>query len=282
MLNLWSLEGLSVAELLRRTARESWEDSVFGQGGRMAFYQFLALFPSLLILFAVMSRVPHFGDYISDTLGDLGGQVLPTQISQLLQEMLKDLNRHTLFGTRFLYHCAGALWAAFNSTWAMIYGLNRAYEVREHRSRWQMMGTIVALTFVNGAIGAAAALLVVSDVYLRTRLHGGLIVFRTLEWLIVGIGVYLFLAVLYRFAPNVLDHEWRWSTPGALCALIIWLGSSVAARFYFGYINDYSGSYGYLNGVAILLLWLYASNGAILIGGEMNSEIEKAARQNRD
>ena len=281
MANLWSLEGLSVAELLRRTARESWEDSVFGQGGRMAFYQFLALFPSLLIFLAVTSRVPHFGGYVSDTVRDLGGQVLPAQLSQLLREMLADLNRHALFGTEFISHCAGALWAAFNSTWAMIYGLNRAYEVRERRSRWQLAGLNIGLTFVIGAIVATAVLLIVGAMVLEGRRHGSFIL-RTLEWLIVGIAAYLCLALLYRFAPNVLEHEWRWSTPGALCALVIWLGSSFAARFYFEYINDYSRSYGYLNGAAILLLWLYCSNGAILIGGELNSEIEKAGRQNRD
>lgn len=282
MVNLWSLEGLSAAELLRRTARESWEDSVFGQGGRMAFYQFLALFPSLLIFLAVASRVPHLAGYISNGVRELGGQVLPSQVSQLLREMLPNLNRSGLFGTRFLFHCAGALWAAFNSTWAMIYGLNRAYEVQERRSRWQMSERIAVLTFILGGIGAAAVLLVVGSMYLESHLHSGLIVFRTLEWLILSIAVYFFLAVLYRFAPNVPEHEWRWSTPGALCALIIWLASSFAARFYFEYINDYSRSYGFMNGAAILLLWLYVSNGAILIGGEMNSEIEKAARQKRD
>lgn len=248
----------------------------------MAFYQFLALFPSLLIFLAVASRVPHLAGYISNGVRELGGQVLPSQVSQLLREMLPNLNRSGLFGTRFLFHCAGALWAAFNSTWAMIYGLNRAYEVQERRSRWQMSERIAVLTFILGGIGAAAVLLVVGSMYLESHLHSGLIVFRTLEWLILSIAVYFFLAVLYRFAPNVPEHEWRWSTPGALCALIIWLASSFAARFYFEYINDYSRSYGFMNGAAILLLWLYVSNGAILIGGEMNSEIEKAARQKRD
>ncbi|HUA87662.1 MAG TPA: YihY/virulence factor BrkB family protein [Bryobacteraceae bacterium] len=281
MENLWSLAGLSVAELLRRTARESWEDSVFGQGGRMAFYQFLALFPSLFLFLAIMSRVPHVGGHVSSTVGEIGGQVLPAQVSQLLREITTDLNRYAISGTRFFSACAGALWAAFNSTWAMMYGLNRAYEVQEHRSWWQMSVTIAVLTFVIGAIGVAAVLLIVGGVYLENHLLNGVIAVRILEWFIVAIAVYLFFAVLYRFAPDVADHEWRWSTPGALCALIIWIGSIFAARFYFEYVNDYSRSYGYLNGAAILLLWLYVSNGAILIGGEMNSEIEKAAAQDR-
>lgn len=282
MVNLWSLEGLSVRELLYRTAHESWEDSVFGQGGRMSFYQFLALFPSLLIFLAITSRIPEFGEHVSHTVGDLGNQVLPAQVSQFLQGMIADLTRHEFSGTGLISACAGALWAAFNSTWAMIYGLNRAYEVQERRSRLQLTVTIVVLTFVIGAIGAAAVLLVVGGVYLESHLHGGPIAFRVVEWLFVGITVFLLLAVLYRFGPDVPEDEWRWSTPGALCGLILWLGSVFAARFYFEYVSDYSRGYGYVNGVAILLLWLYVSNGAILIGGEMNSEIGKAARGNSE
>jgi membrane protein len=140
-----------------------------------------------------------------------------------------------------------------------------------------MAVTIIALTFVIAAIGTAAVFLAVGGIDLEHHLHSGLIPVRALEWLIVAISVSLFLAVLYRFAPNVPDPQWRWSTPGALCALIIWIGSVLAARFYFEKVNDYSRIYGYLNGVAILLIWLYVSNGAILIGGELNSEIEKAA-----
>lgn len=282
MVSLWSLDGLSIWELLRRTAHESWEDSVFGQGGRMAFYQFLALFPCLLIFLAVASWIPEFGERVNHTVSDLGGQVLPAQVSQTLQAMMADQSRRHLSGTELIPAFVGALWAAFNSTWAMIYGLNRAYEVREYRSRRQLAVTVVVLTFIVGAIGAAAVFLVIGGLYLESHFHGGLIAFRALEWLIVALTVLLFLAVLYRFAPAVAEDEWRWSTPGALCALIIWLGSVFAAHFYFEYVNDYSRSYGYLNGVAILLLWLYISNGAILIGGEMNSEIEKAARQKGD
>lgn len=83
--------------------------------------------------------------------------------------------------------------------------------------------------------------------------------------------------MLYRFAPNVRDRAWRWSTPGTLCAIVLWVGATFGARVYFDRLDDYSRAYGHLNGVVMLLLWLYVANGAILIGGEMNSEIEKAA-----
>jgi membrane protein len=105
--------------------------------------------------------------------------------------------------------------------------------------------------------------------------HGGAIALRVLEWLVVVASLSFSFAVLYRFAPNLRDHEWRWSTPGALCALVVWTSATFATRMYFEHVNNYARSYGHLNGVVMLLLWLYVSNGAILIGGEMNSEIEK-------
>ena len=113
-------------------------------------------------------------------------------------------------------------------------------------------------------------------IFAGARSNGDGAMLHGIEWLVLGVALCLSFAVLYRFAPNVRDHEWRWSAPGALAALILWIGATLAARVYFDQIDDYSRSYGGLNGVAMLLLWLYVTNGAILIGGEMNSEIQKA------
>src|SRR5215831_1377566 len=102
MVDLWSLGGLSLWELLRRTAREAWQDGVFGQGGRMAFYQFLAVFPSLLVLLAVGARVPHLGDFFKRLLQDLSEQVLPSQGAQLFATMMDQLGARAISGFRFV------------------------------------------------------------------------------------------------------------------------------------------------------------------------------------
>jgi membrane protein len=273
--NLWTLGGLSLYDLLRRTVRESWQDEVFGQGGRMAFYHFLAIFPSLLVLFTISARVPHLGDHMMSAFQDLTKQVLPNQASQLFQTITFELNEHTHSGLPLISVCAGALWAALNGTWAMIYGLNKAYEVEERRSWRQLAAIITGLTLFLAVIGSMAVFLVFCSAYLQTRLHSGAIWLRALEWLVLTGSISFWFAVLYRFAPNIRDCQWRWSTPGAFCAVVLWLSSTFATRLYFERVNNYSRSYGHLNGVVILLLWLYVSNGAILIGGEMNSEIEK-------
>jgi membrane protein len=276
--NFWTLGGLPLPELIRRTVRESWQDEVFGQAGRMAFYHFLALFPTLLLVMTLSARIPQLSDHVKHALRDLCSQILPGQVSALVQQMLDELTRRAGSGLELVSVLGGASWAALNATWAMIYGLNHAYEVEEHRSRRQLTITIAGLTLSLALAGSVALFLIFLSAYLRSWMNGGAVLLLILEWLILIVTVSLAFAVLYRFAPNLRDHEWRWSTPGALCALILWVGSTFVARAYFDHVNNYARSYGHLNGVVMLLLWLYVTNGAILIGGEVNSEIEKAAR----
>ena len=241
----------------------------------MAFYHFLAIFPSLLVLFAISAHIPHIGDHMRTAIQDLIRQLLPNQASQLFQGVMEELNQHTHEGARLISVCAGGLWAAINGTWAMVYGLNKAYEVEERRSWRELAITVSGLTAFLVVVGSLAVFLIFCSAYLQARFHSGAIALRVLEWLVLAGSLSCSFAVLYRFAPNLRDCEWRWSTPGALCAVVLWITSTFATRLYFERVNNYSRSYGHLNGVVMLLLWLYVSNGAILIGGEMNSEIEK-------
>ncbi len=276
MRNLWTLGGLSLPELLRRTIRESWEDEVFGQGGRMSFYHFLAIFPSIVVFLAFSARIAHLGDQAKTALQDLSSQLLPSEVSRLMQSVLDDLNGRSLAGIKLAIVCLGALWAALNGTWAMIWGLNQAYEVEEHRSWWDLAVAICGLTGCLAFISSFTVFVFFSGSRFQNEFTVGV---HVVEWIVLAIALCLAFEVLYRFGPSVRDAAWRWNTPGAVCALILWIGSTFGARFYFDHVSDYSRSYGPLNGVAMLLLWLYVTNGAILIGGEMNSEIQKAIRQ---
>lgn len=243
----------------------------------MAFYHFLALFPALLAFLIIAAQLPHLGDPMKHALQDLSRQLLPDEVSQMLQKMVHELNGHSHSGVQLISICAGASWAALNGTWAMIYGLNQAYEVEEHRPWWKLAITVVGLALSLTVTGLIAMFLIFCSASLQGHLHGGAIALRVLEWLVLAAALSFSFAMLYRFAPSLPDHAWRWSTPGALCALVLWIGSTLLTRVYFDHVNNYARSYGHLNGVAMLLLWLYVTNGAILIGGEMNSEIEKAA-----
>ncbi len=277
--------GLSLWELVRRTARESWQDAVFGHGSRMAFYHFLAIFPALLVFLGLTARVPDLAAHARQPVLDLIQQVLPGPASALLGDMTSELNQHAMSG-QLISSLAGAMWAALNGTWAMIFGLNMAYEVQERRPWWKLAATIVGLAFSLALSGSVALLLVffggeLANRFSRQHLSVGeaAIAFRLFEWCTLVMLLLLSFGLLYRFGPNLRDHRWRWSTPGAVFALILWIGSTLSVRFYFEHVNNYERVYGHLNSVVMLLLWLYVTNGAILIGGEMNSEIEKAGAQ---
>ncbi|HEX3571093.1 MAG TPA: YihY/virulence factor BrkB family protein [Acidobacteriaceae bacterium] len=271
------LGGLSFFELARRTTRESWQDELFGQAGRMAFYHFLALFPALLVFLAVTTHVPHIGDHLKNAIQDMSGQVLPNQVSKLFQAIVEELNQHARSRVPLLPVIGGATWAALNATWALIYGLNIAFEVAEKRSKPRLALTIVGLAATLAMTATVALALILFGRTLHGHFHAAVFVLRFAEWAILVVTLLFSFSLLYRFAPNLEDARWQWSTPGAICALLLWVSATVGARIYFGRFNDYSRSYGHLNSAVMLLLWLYLSNAAVLIGGEMNSEIEKAA-----
>lgn len=264
--------------------QESWRDDVFGQGGRMAFYQFLAIFPSLFLSFAVGLHIPHVRDHLAEVFRHLVGLMFPADVSRLFESILGELTQRARSGTDVLSLLAGTIWATHNGTWAMIYGLNRAYEVQEQRSWWKLTIVISALTLCLVLTAALAISVLIFGLDLQSYANKSVWIVRTLEGSILILATSFALAMLYRFGPNLRDHQWRWSTPGTLCALLLWVLSSLLARLYFDHFNNYTRSYGHLNGVVILLLWLYLTNGAVLIGGEMNSEIQKAEaeRDNSD
>ena len=281
MITSWKLRGLSLPELIRRTVRASWKDEVFGQAGRMAFYHFIAIFPILFVILALLARAPHTRDFMFGAINDLSNQAMPERVAQLLRSVIVELNERTASSSRLIFICGGALWGAFNATWALIYGLNSAYEVQEDRSFRKLAVTIVGLSASLAATGCLSVFLIFCTRYIHRSLDIGVVPLHVIEWFVMIAALSFSFAILYRFAPNMPDREWQWSTPGALCAIILWIAATFGARFYFNHVNDYARSYGHLNGVVMFLLWLYISNGAILIGGEMNSEIEKAVNQHQ-
>jgi membrane protein len=280
------LGGLSLYELAKRTVRASWHDAVFGQGSRLAFYHFLAIFPTLLLVFTVASRVPPGAVPVRDTLLALAQQLLPRDAFFLLRDILNELQQHARPGVTIVPAFGGAVLALGNALWALIVGLNTAYEVQERRPWWKLALTMMGLTVALTLAGSLALCLLVFGTQFGSSSSprswasaSAVLAGRVLPWVLLSALLLFSFALLYRFAPNLRDHRWRWSTPGAWLALFVWISGTMVVRFYFEHVNNYRRSYGPLNSVVMLLLWLYVANAAVLLGGEMNSEIEKAGAQ---
>jgi membrane protein len=279
MLNLWSLGGLTWKQLLWRTARESWEDEVFGQAARLAFYHFLGLFPFLLLAVLVLMRFEHSGGTLLETLASSLRRVFPASTASVVTGFLTGVSSQTN-GQEIWFAALGSIWAAFNGTWAVIAGLNSAYEVEERRSWWKITLIAGGLTAALGLLGFTALGLLFFGARIGLRTEFGA-AWRILHWAVIAVLLLVAFALLYRFGPDLEDMRFRWSTPGAAIAVILWISTSLVFHAYAERsASKYDLLYGSLANAALLMLWFYVTGVAILIGGEVNSEIENAAAQN--
>jgi len=156
MAELWSLKGLSWRELAKRTCRKSWDDEVFGQAARLAFYYFLSLFPVLLLLLILFDKLAGTGSNLLATLLGAFQQILPRQASALIAKTVVELKAGAVIGAGAVAAGLGSAWGALNGTWAMMTGLNKAYEVKEERPWWKVLSIAFALTIALGIMGLVA------------------------------------------------------------------------------------------------------------------------------
>jgi membrane protein len=165
----------------------------------------------------------------------------------------------------------------------MMAGLNKAYEVKEERPWWKVLSIAFGLTISLGIMGliALSAMFYGSGIWIMVNrdfgVHSGFpFLGDILPWLAAATLLFFSLALVYRFGPNLRDRRWQWSIPGAVIAVTIWIASTVLLRVYQNHFSS-QRIYGGLQSVVALLLWLYITGAAVFIGGEANSEIEKAA-----
>lgn len=274
---MWSLGGLRPRELLRRTARESWQDEVFGLAARLAFYHFIAIFPSLLLVLILLARLAETGAAMRHVLDAGFQQLLPQRAAALVHGAIGDLNANARVGGLLLaVAAASAVWAGVNASWAMIVGLNTAYETDEDRPWWSIGRTAVGLAASVLGLTLAALLATRYAEAALQRITGRGALLTLAQWAATFAVLMFGLALYYRYGPNLKDREWQWSTPGAVLAALLWVAATLAAREYFDRFSAYPRLYGRAAAAAMLLMWLYLTNAAVLIGAELNSEIEKA------
>lgn len=270
---------VSWRELARRTLRETWDDGCPGLAAQLAFYFFLALFPALLFLISLLAYLP-----IESTLaGALQRMesIVPGEALTLLQAQLDSVLAGRRSGLMTLA-VAGAIWSSSSAMTAIISALNTAYDIEEWRPWWKARLVAMALTLALALfIGIAFALVVGgADVaeWMAARIGGGELFVRAwtaAPWL-VAIALAVFAVnLVYHFAPNA-DAEWVWLTPGALLAVTLWFLTSLGLRFYLQSVPGYLAVYGTIGGAIVLMLWLYLSGFALLIGAELNAEIDRA------
>ena len=280
MLRSLSLGGLKWKALAKRVWSETMEDDVLGRAAQLSYYFLLALFPALLFLTSLLGYMAGENGQLREDLFKYLGAVLPGDATRLVSETVNDVTQGS-GGGKLSFGILATLWAASNGMGAISGSLNVAYDVKETRSWWKVRLSAIGLTLALAFLIVTALVLVLYGHNLAdaVAVKFGLgeafaTAWKILQWPIVLIFVLLAFALIYYFGPDVRDQEWKWLTPGAFVGVALWLLVSLAFKAYLSYFNSYSATYGSLGAVIILMLWFYFTGAAILIGGEINSEIE--------
>ncbi|HEV3470854.1 MAG TPA: YihY/virulence factor BrkB family protein [Pyrinomonadaceae bacterium] len=279
----WKLGGLTWRQLNRRTWARVYKDDVIGRAAQLSYFFVFSLFPLLYFLASLLGYFTQTGPEMRRSLLRYLAQVVPYKASALIHDTLEEITQASS-GGKISFGLLLTVWTASFGVGAIISTLNAAYGVKETRPWWKVQGVAVGLTL-------ALALLIIAP--LALVLYGGQIgdliagrydlgavftaVWNVVQWPIVLAFVLLAFALVYYSAPCVKDVRWQWITPGSVLALVLWLVVSFGFRLYLRFFDTYSTTYGSLGAVMILLLWLYLSGAAILVGGEMNAVIEDAA-----
>ncbi|HVF55781.1 MAG TPA: YihY/virulence factor BrkB family protein [Pyrinomonadaceae bacterium] len=282
MFKALSLGGLTAKELATRVWAEMQEDEVLGRSAQLSYYFLLALFPLLLFLTSVIGIIIGSGTGMRHALFDYLSQVLPGSASKLVSETMLEVSTNS-GGGKVSFGILAALWAASNGMGAVSESLNVAYDVKEERPWWKVRLTTIGLTLALALLIISALVLVLFGHDIGEAVAGrfGLgtafeFGWKVLQWPVVLIFVLLAFALIYYFAPDVHDADWKWITPGAIIGVVLWLLVSFGFKTYLEFFDSYSATYGSLGAVIVLMLWFYFTGAAILIGGEINSEIENA------
>jgi len=270
-------------ELLSRTWREIDDDNCLGLAAQLAYYFILALFPALIVVVAIASFFPR--STLQQVIATLAPFTPPEALSLIRTQLDSILANEQ--GGLLTVGVLGALWSSSAALTAIIDTLNRAYDVDETRPWWKVRLLAVGLTVGLALFILTAFALVVAGPELahlvadRLGLASAVATAWTVaQWPLVFLLVAFGVALTYYFAPDA-DQDWAFITPGSAVATALWLAASLGFRVYVQNFGDYNATYGALGAAVLLLVWLYVSGLAVLVGAELNSEIENARSSRR-
>jgi len=278
-----TLGGLSWKELSRRSWLQFREDRIPDQSAMLSFYLLLSIFPLLLLLIDLLGLLYQSGPGFQHVVYKYFARIAPSSASSLIDRTLAEAARNSgpiKLSIKLLF-----MWLpASQGVLAVIEGLNIAYGVSERRRWWKRYLSAYGLTIVSLLLLALGLMFlmigghvseVLGDRFGVSRFVG--MVWQVLDWVFFIAFVLIAFNILYIYGPAVKHRRWRWMMPGTIVAALLWLIVSFGFKLYLHFMDFYANTYGSIGAVIILMIWFYFFGIAVLVGAEVNSEIEKAA-----
>jgi len=288
--SLWNLHGVSIGIVAKRTWKSLLSDRLFGRAAELGFYFLFALFPTLFCASSILGLAARSADQFYDKLLNYLALVIPTAA---LGTVLNTFNETTAAATpgKLTFGLIAAIWSASVGISAIQDSLNAVYKVPETRSYLRarlyaigltvILTAVVTLTLISMLGGDLVAAIAAHRIHDRFLTIAVAFIARLSGWAIATGLIALSFAVIYYWAPDVKARCWHWITPGGTIGILGWLLASLGFRIYLHFFNSYSVTYGSLGAVITLLTWFYITALMLLVGAEINSEIEAAVAQKR-
>ena len=257
-------------ETTKRTLKEIKSDRVTLIAAGMAYYLFLAIFPAVIAFTGIL------GLFEIDTkpIIDAVQQNLPGESGALLVQAIEgsqNTSDSTALGAT-LIGIALALWSASSGFVSLQKGLNVAYDVPEDRKFIGARAIALVLVVATGLLGG-----VPSPIFI----FGDSTWLLVLGWILTAVAVTILFSVFYYLGPNRGKPTWQWVSAGGFLGAFIWISASVGFGIYAGDAERYTKTYGSTGAVIALLFWLFLTSVSILIGGELNAELERQAEKRK-
>jgi membrane protein len=269
---------------VKRTVTEFMEDGLTDWAAALTYYGLLALFPALIAFVGIVGLVADPAG-ATRTITDIVTQIGPSSAADTFSGPIQSITSSS--GTSGFLAVVGfltALWAASGYVGAFIRASNIIYETPEGRPFWKLRPIQLAITLVTLLMAAIALVALIVSGPLAEAVGSAIglsdaavTAYQIAKWPILALLVITIFSVLYYASPNAKLRGFKWVTLGSVVALVIWVVASAGFAFYVANFGSYDKVYGTLGGVVVLLVWMWITNVAILVGHELNAERERSA-----
>jgi membrane protein len=276
------LSARSWRAVLKRTFHEFQDDNLTDWAAALTYYGVMSLFPMVLVLVALLGllgQYPQTSNAILRIIGDIGPASAIDTFRKPIEGVVKSKGGA---GALLSVGVLASLWSASGYIGAFMRACNAIYEVREGRPFWKRRPLQVAITLVLVMLITVVAIAIVITGPIAHAIgnevglgNEALTLFNIAKWPAIVLVLLLIIGALYYVSPNVRQPSFPWITPGGVLALVVWAAASAGLAFYAAKFGSYQKTYGTLGGVILFLVWLWISNLALLLGAELNAELER-------
>lgn len=269
--------GVSKKKFFTDLKNEIKEDNVSNGAAALAYYLTLAIFPAMIAILSIIPYLPI--QNVDKAVMDMLRQALPGQASNMFTSVVTEVTTNKKGGL-LSFGLLFTIWAASNGMYAIMQQLNITYDVTEGRPFWKSRLTAIGLTLLTGLLIVGAFSLIVLGGKIQEwlgsslGLGGGLlVVFAALRWIIIAGALLLGFAITYYWGPDA-EQKFKFVSLGSVLGVVLLVGASLLFKVYVTNFGKYEATYGSIGAVIILMLWLYISGIALLIGSEINALVE--------